>query len=89
MSKRALLGTVIVLAFVAYIVWSTFASQAAECRVCVAFRGGQNCATASAATKKDASRNAQTTACGPLAPGMNDAIACSNAVPISAECKTR
>jgi hypothetical protein len=89
MSKRALIGTAIVVAFFAFLLWRTLASQAAECRVCVAFRGGQNCATASAATAKDANRNAQTTACGPLASGMNDAIACGNAPPISAECKTR
>ena len=88
-NRRALVGAAIAILFVAYLLWSTLASQRSECRVCVAFKGRQNCATASAASHADATRNAQTTACGLLASGMNDAIACGNVVPQSAECKTK
>ena len=88
-NKRALIGVAIVVAFVGYLLWSTLASQRAECRVCVAFKGGHNCATASAATTKEATRNAQTTACGVLAMGMDNAIACGNTVPEGVECKNR
>jgi hypothetical protein len=88
-NRRVLVGVAIGLAFVAYLLWSTLASQQSECRVCVAFGGRQNCATASAASRGDATRNAQTTACGVLASGMNDAIACANVVPQGAECKTK
>lgn len=77
----------VVLAFFGYLLWSTLASQRSECRVCVAYKGASNCATASAANKAEATRNAQTTACGILVAGMNDAIACGNAVPAAVECK--
>jgi hypothetical protein len=86
-NKRALVGVVIVLAFFGYLLWSTLASQRSECRVCVAYKGGRNCATASAASRSEATRNAQTTACGVLVSGMNDAIACGNEVPEGVECK--
>lgn len=76
-----------VVAFIGYLLWSTLAAQAAECRVCVAYGTGRNCATASAASDKDAMRAAQATACGTLAHGMNDAIACGNAPPLVHECK--
>jgi len=86
--KRTLFGLLIVAAFVGYLLWSTLASQTAACRVCVAYKGRQNCATASAASAKEATRNAQTTACGVLAAGMNEGIACGNAVPAGVECKS-
>jgi hypothetical protein len=86
-NKRVLVGVVIVLAFVGYLLWSTLASQRSECRVCVAYKGRRNCATASAASKSEAIRNAQTTACGVLVSGMNDAIACGNEVPEASECR--
>jgi len=85
-NKRRLIGIAVVIGFFGYLLWSTLASQRAECRVCVAFKGGRNCATASAASEKDAKRNAQTTACGVLVAGMNDAIACGNVVPEQVEC---
>jgi hypothetical protein len=87
-NKRALIGVAIVIAFVGYLLWSTLAQQRAACRVCVAFKGRRNCATASAASTKEATRNAQTTACGILATGMDNAIACGNAVPEGVECKS-
>jgi hypothetical protein len=88
-NKRALVGIVIVLAFFGYLLWSTLASQRSECRVCVAYKGRQNCATASAASKADATRNAQSTACGILVAGMNDAIACGNTTPLTTDCHGR
>jgi len=86
-NKRVLVGVLLVLAFFGYLLWSTLASQHSECRVCVAFKGGRNCATASAGSRSEATRNAQTTACGVLASGMNDAIACGNVVPEGVECR--
>jgi hypothetical protein len=87
-NKRVLVGIVIVLAFFGYLLWSTLASQRSACRVCVAYKGRQNCATASAASMAEAKRNAQSTACGILVAGMNDAIACGNASPVAAQCMT-
>ena len=77
------------LAFVAFLTWSTLSAQKVECEVCVEFKGGRNCATASHESEADAARSAQTTACGPLAKGMNESIACDNQPPVSRQCRTR
>ncbi|MBA2290878.1 MAG: hypothetical protein H0W15_00325 [Gemmatimonadales bacterium] len=89
MRPKSLLTVAVVLAFVAFLAWSTLSAQKAECEVCVEFKGGRNCATASHENEAEAARSAQTTACGPLAKGMNDAIACENRPPISRRCSTR
>ena len=85
-NTRRVFAIVVVLAFFGYLLWSTLASQRAQCQVCVAFKGGRNCATASAATVKDATRNAQTTACGVLTAGMDQSIACDNVQPEKVKC---
>ncbi len=87
--NRVIAAVVIGLAFVGYLLWSTLAAQAAECRVCVTFGPEQNCASASAATNAAARRSAQSTACGTLAHGMNDAIACESRTPLSEQCKDK
>ena len=86
---RLIAGVTIAVAFLGYLLWSTLAAQATECRVCVVFKGGRNCAAASAASTKEAARSAETTACGTLAQGMNESIACENTPPLTQECKTR
>jgi hypothetical protein len=82
-----LIALVAVIALVGFLLWSTLASQRAECRVCMEFGGRRNCAVASAATRDEAARSAQSTACGPLAHGMSEAIACDNRPPAVVECK--
>jgi hypothetical protein len=82
-----LIALVAVIALVGFLLWSTLASQRAECRVCMEFGGRRNCAVASAATRDEAARSAQTTACGPLAHGMNESIACDNRPPAVVECR--
>ena len=77
-----------VLAFGAFLLWSTLASQRVECTVSVEFRSGRGEATASAASEVDAVREAQTTACGPLTGSMDERIACSHVPPVKRECRT-
>ena len=89
MTRRGKLMTVLlVLAFAGFLLWSTLTSQHAECIVVVAFGGGRGTGTASGASEADALREAQTAACGPLAQGMNDRIACSRIPPLSRRCRT-
>lgn len=76
-----------VAAFVAFLAWNTVSAQRIECRVCVKFENGRNCATASAEDEKLAAQNAQTTACGPLAHGMDASIACGNVAPETRQCR--
>lgn len=78
-----------ILAFVAFLAWTTVSAQRVECRVCVEFGNGRNCATATGADEKSAAQGAQTTACGPLAAGMDATIACGNVVPVIRQCRSK
>jgi hypothetical protein len=86
-ARGRLVTLLVVLAFAALLLWSTLASQRAECTVTVAFAGSQTSATASAASEADAMREAQTAACGPLTRSMNDRIACGRIPPVSQRCR--
>ena len=89
MTKRARLVTLLaVLAFTAFLLWSTLTSQHVECTVTVAYRGVQGGGTASAASENDALREAQTAACGPLTQSMNDRIACGRVPPATQRCRS-
>jgi uncharacterized transporter YbjL len=88
MTKRGKAVTLlVVLAFAAFLLWSTLASQRVECSVTVAYGGVEGAATASAALEQDALREAQTAACGPLAQSMNDRIACGRVRPVTKQCR--
>ena len=86
---RTLAGVAIALALVALLAWSTLSSQRAECDVCLTFRGKRNCATASAASQPEAAQSAQATACGTIASGMDEGIACARTVPEPPRCRSR
>ncbi len=88
--KRSTLYTIAVLIGIAALFFFMTAGTAREeCRVCMDFRGRTNCATAAGPTQGAATETAQTTACGPITNGMNDAIACGNTPPASVQCRTR
>lgn len=89
MKRGTIITLVVVALFVGLLAISTLRAQRAECDVCVVFNGARNCATASAASEDEAAESAQRTACGPLANGMNESIACSNRPPASRQCRTR
>jgi hypothetical protein len=89
MSARARAMTLLlVMGFVAFLLWSTLANQHVQCSVAVEYQGKQGTATASGASEEEAAREAQTTACGPLTASMNDRVACSRIPPVSRHCKT-
>ncbi len=83
-----LLTLIIVLAFAGFLLWTTLGSQQVECTVTVAFGNARNTAIASAASEADATREAQTAACGPLAQGMDESIRCSRIPPVSRQCRS-
>ena len=90
MTTRGKYMTLLIVAgFVVLLLWSTMASQQAECEVCVEFKGRRNCATASAATEAEAARSAQTTACGTISSGMAESVLCGDVAPVSRRCQTR
>ena len=89
MTSRSRTVTILaVLAFVAFLLYSTLSSQRYECTVSVEFKGGRQTATASAATEATAAEQAQTAACGPLARGMDESIGCARRPPASRACRT-
>ena len=88
--KRGTIITLVTIAlFGALLLFNTLSAQKVECTVCVEFNGKRNCASASHENENDARQSAQTTACGVLANGMNESIACGRVVPVSAQCKTK
>lgn len=89
MKRSTVITLVFLLAIGAVLVWSTLRAQQAECEVCVAFGGGERCATASANSEEEAAAAAQVAACGPLTSGMNESIACQNRPPVSRSCRVR
>jgi len=88
MRRSTLLTLIVVVAFAAFLLYSTLTSQQAECRVTVEFNGRSNQATASGANAREAELQARTTACGPIARGMDETIACTNRPPARRECRT-
>jgi hypothetical protein len=88
MRRSTLLTLLAVAAFAAFLFYSTLSSQRAECTVTAEFQGRSNQATASGATPDEAERQARTTACGPIAHGMDETIACTNRPPARRECRT-
>jgi hypothetical protein len=77
------------LAVVALFFALTMARATVTCRVCVEFRGRANCATAVGPTEQAARQGAQTTACGPIASGMDEQIGCGRIAPVRVECQPR
>ncbi len=89
MSSKTLGWIALIVAFIAFLTWSTLSGQKVECSVCVEFNGVRNCATASHETEAEAARSAQTTACGPITSGMADAINCDAKPPVTRQCQVR
>lgn len=87
MSRRTLAAVIGGVAFVGILAWGTLGTQNVECRVTVEFQGQRQSATASAENAKDAEHQAVIAACGPIAPGMNNAIACGNKPPVERDCR--
>ena len=88
--KRSTWYTIAVLsAMVALFFFMTAGQAREECTVCMTFNGQSNCATASAPAQTEAIETARSTACGPIAAGMNETIACGNRQPTTVQCRAR
>ena len=89
MKRSTVLTLLVIIAIAGLFFYMTTAHAANRCEVCVTYHGRSNCATAAGATAQDAREGAQTTACGPLAAGMDESIACGRLEPTSVRCHTR
>ncbi len=89
MKRSRVITLAVVVAVIALFFYMSTARANQECTVCVDFQGQSNCATAAGTTVAEATQTAQTTACGPVAHGMNETIACGNRAPVSVQCRAR
>jgi hypothetical protein len=89
MKRKTLLTIAVILAFAAFLAYTTLSAQKVTCTVCVEFNGRNNCSTASHTTELEAAQSAQSTACGPLTGGVNDAVACGRRPPVSQSCHAK
>ena len=89
MKRGPIVAAVLIVGLAGLLLWSTLGAQRVECHACAEFGGKRNCATASASTQAEAAKSALSTACGVLARGMDESIACDNSKPVSLECKNR
>jgi hypothetical protein len=87
-SRGRFVTFLVVLGFVAFLLWTTLSAQRAECLVAIDFQGRPGQATASGASEEDAAREAQTAACGPITGSMNERIACAKVQPVSRRCRS-
>ena len=87
MKRSTLYSIAAVLAVAALFFFMTTARAKVECRVCMDYHGRSNCATAQGATERTAREGAQSTACGPVASGMDQQIECGRIPPAIAECR--
>lgn len=71
------------LAFLAFIVYSTVGRGKYRVHVCMAYNGGSSCKTASASSETAALRTATEGACADIASGVTDTVKCQNAIPQS------
>ncbi len=89
MKRSTLYVAAALLAVVALFFALTMARATVRCQVCVEFRGRANCATAVGPTDSAARHGAQTTACGPIASGMDEQIGCGRTAPVRVQCQLR
>lgn len=83
MKKTVWLAIVFVALVVGYVMLSSFRGERVRVEVCMAFKGGRDCRTASAATRQEALRTAVTNACAQLSGGVIESNQCENAPPES------
>lgn len=81
MKKPVLVGILIVAAILGIMVYGSLSLSAHRVEVCINFKGVLNCKTARGATQEDAIRTATANACGEMAPGVTDSMACTRSEP--------
>ncbi len=86
--RRSTLWTLgILLALSAAVVYLSVAQVRWECEVWMEFRGHAEHRTGASATRDEAVRSAVTSACGTLASGMAESMACDRTPPVKVECR--
>jgi hypothetical protein len=82
MKKPVLAGIIFVLIVLGVIVYSSLNLAKHRVEVCINFNGRTNCKTASATTEEYAQQAAVTNACGEIASGVTETVACEHTPPV-------
>ena len=83
MNKTVIIGVVFVIGLLAFLIYSSMHIAKYRVEVCVAFKGGTQCRTASADSQEHALRSAQNNACGLLVSGVTETMQCEHVEPTS------
>ena len=83
MNKTVVIGIVFVVLLLVFLVYSSMHIAKYRVEVCVTFKGGRDCRTASADTQDHALRSAQSNACALLVSGVTEVMQCEHAEPTS------
>ena len=81
MRKPVLAGVIFVLIVLGVIIYSSMNLAKYRLEVCVQFNGKTNCKTASAVSEDFAQQTAIANACGEIAFGVTETVACQHSVP--------
>ena len=81
MKKPVVIGVVFLLAILGVIIYSSMSLTGHRVEVCLTYKGGSVCRTASGSTEAFARRTATSNACAQLISGVTDTIACENVTP--------
>lgn len=81
MKKPVLVGIAIVAVILGIMVYSMMNLSSNRVEVCIQFNGVTNCKIARGATQEDAVRTATSNACGEIAGGVTDTMACLRSEP--------
>lgn len=84
--SRTYVGILILLGFVAVVVYLAMGQFDTRCRVCIQFNGQTVCEIAVAADASDAQQQAMFSACSQVTNGVTDSFKCSGRAPLSVEC---
>jgi hypothetical protein len=82
MRKPVLAGVIFVLLVLGVIIYSSFNLAKYRLEVCVNFNGKTNCKTASAVSEEFAQQTATANACGEIAFGVTETVACEHSAPV-------
>ena len=83
MKRPALIiGIVVVAIVVGVLIYSSMGLARYKVEACMEFNGRQECRTAAGTTKEYALRSAIQNACGLIASGVGDTIACEHSTPV-------
>ena len=82
MRKPVVAGVIFVLIVLGVIAYSTLTLTKHRVEVCIQFNGKTNCKIASAVTEEFAQQTAAANACGEIAFGVTETVACEHTPPV-------